>query len=276
MKDLSTMLTVLVEASSIFSDKSAALCDFGSDTESVTLATSDSLYLGYTKQLTSVFFQFATPSTSSRTVSVFAFNGSSWVQCVALDDTKGFTRSGNITWRLPTSVTETTVNSTNAWWIKITVSANTTAMSVQAISQVFSDDRDLLVLNPKILDSGFLLGQASHILHHEAARDEIVQKFRNKGLYGRSTDTDKYQNLTFWDLLDFQEVRLAAAHLATSKVFALAGNASDANDRWVVKAREHKAAYEKNVELAFLTYDRLGDGSSTEPTIVACHVLRRG
>jgi hypothetical protein len=40
---------------------------------------------------------------------------------------------------------------------------------------------------------------------------------RNRGL--RTVRNGYYKRLTFWDLLDIQEVRLAATYLALSKIF---------------------------------------------------------
>jgi hypothetical protein len=76
-------------------------------------------------------------------------------------------------------------------------------------------------------------------------------------------------------LVDIQEVRLAACHLALSKIFLLVANASDASDRWLMKAKQHKAEYDKAIDVAFLTYDRIGSNVTT-PTIVGCAIMRRG
>jgi len=274
MKDLSTMLTVL-HYEGTFTDISEKLGDFGDGTAAVTLTATGSLYLGYTKPFTSAYISLATASTGSRTLQVEAFDGTSWGYCRKVDDTNGLTRSGNIQWTPPASNAKATVGGNEQYWVRLSVGTATSATSLKAVSQLFSDDRDLLALNPRILDADFLLGQASHELHHVMSRDEIVQAFRNKGRRGRDS-AQLWTTLTFWDLYDVQEVRLAAAHLAASKVFMTVANSGQADDRWLAKARFHKGEYEKAIKVAYTSFADDVSGGQKPQTLVGVNILRRG
>lgn len=275
MKDLSTMLRVLHQEGGLFTDISEKLGDFSADSVAVTLSTTGFVYLGYHKPFTSVYLSLATASTGSRSVEVEAFDGTSWGYCRKADDTTGLARSGNVQWDPPSTNAEASVNSETLFWVRLSVGVSTSAMSLKAISQLFSDDRDLLTLNPRILDADFLLGQTSHELHHVSARDEIVQAFRNKGRRGKGS-SDVWGNLTFWDLYDVQEVRLAAAHLAASKVFMTVANSGQSDDRWLAKARFHKGEYEKAVKLAYASFADSVSGNDKPQAMVGPNFLRRG
>jgi len=273
MRDLLTRLTILTEASSVFADKSDALMDFGNDTESVTLTTADKLYIGYQKMIRSVFFLINTPSTGSRKIKVEFFDGSSWVEAYSVDDTKGFTRSGFISWDLPLDDAEkVTVNSEELWWVRLSVTVNTSAVALQAVSGVFSDDAELKKEFPRIMDTGFLLGQTSHALIHEATRDEIVQKFRNKGV--RSKFADKYRRLTFWDLMDFQELKQGATLLALSKILSNVAD-SGKGDNWGAKSSMFAKKADLALDLAFTTYDRWGESDEDVASDTTVVYLRR-
>jgi len=259
-----------------FVDVSDPLGDFSTDTSAVTLTNTGSLYVGYRKPFSSLYISLAAPSTGTRDVEVEAFDGTSWNYCRRVDDTKGFTRSGGIQWELPETHSEATVDGERLFWVRLSVGVSTSAMTVKALSQLFSDDRDLLTLNPRILDADFLLGQSSHELHHVAARDEIVQLFRNRGARGKAATKTLYTNLTFWDLCDVQQVRLASAHLAASKVFMVVANSGQQDDRWLAKARYHNGEYDKAIKLAFTSFadDMSGDAKPQQMTGVV--IMKRG
>lgn len=273
MKDIGSRLTILLENNGTFTDFSDDLCDLGTDNVTMTLLASNTLYLGFPKPIPSCFFYATTPSLTTRTLSVNCYTDAGWVAMPLLDDTKGLTRTGHIQWSLPeTLTTANTVNGVLQCWIRLQVSLSTSAMIVRGISALFSDDRDLAREFSKINDAGFRLGAPDHILIHEAARDEIVQMLRNRGL--RTVRNGYYKRLTFWDLLDIQEVRLAATYLALSKIFENVANASE-NDNWRVKSKMYYGKFEKAFELAFLAYDRLQDGNVSTQRDMTVGVLNR-
>lgn len=273
MKDIQSRLTILNFDGAAYTDISDALCDFGADTEDVTLVSAGYLYLGFPKPISGSYFHLTTENDTPLSVSVSIYKTTGWFTPTFLDDTKGFTRSGFISWELPEEgVIATYVNGAELYWHRLSVSTDSDEMTVNAISALFCDDNDLVKEFPDILDTSFLLGKASHILIHEASRDEIVQLFRNRGL--RTIRNAFYKRLTFWDIMDVQEVRMAARYLALSKIFENVAN-YDKDDNWRQKSRMYQAKYERAIDLAYLTWDRLQDGSIGIQRDITVGVLSR-
>jgi hypothetical protein len=273
VKDIQSRLTILNFDGAAYTDVSDALCDFGTDTEDITLASAGYLYLGFPKPITGTFFYLETENTTPLTVTAQVYAQSGWVTPSSLDDTKGFTRSGFISWELPeTGVVASTVNGMEMLWHRLAVSTDSEEMTVIAVSALFADDNELVKEFPDILDTSFLLGKPNHILIHESCRDEIVQRFRNQGL--RTVRNSYYRRLTHWDIMDVQEVRMAARYLALSKIFENVANYDD-KDNWRQKSRMYWNKFEKAVDLAFLTWDRLQDGSINMQRDISVGVLSR-
>jgi hypothetical protein len=276
MKDIASRLTILIENAGVFTDVSDSLCDFGIDTTTVTLTSSSVLWLGYRKPITSCFFYAQAYSTGTRSITVQGNTDAGVETLQLLDDTKGLTRIGGLTWIYPDARlgVETVVNGIKLHWLKITVSHDTSEMIIKAISGLFSDDRDIAREFAKINESGFRLGQPDHILTHESARDELVQMLRNRGLRTVSQSLAVYRRLVFWDLLDIQEVRLAATYLALSKIFENVANANS-DDNWRVKSNIFRGKADKAFELAFITFDRMQDGDGNVQRDITVGVLSR-
>lgn len=273
MKDLQSRLTIWNFDGVTYTDVSDALCDFGDDSEKFTLSSGGGLFLGFPKPISGIYCALSTPNTTPLTVTVSVFAQSGWVTPKFLDDTKGFTRDGFISWELPQSgVVANTVNGTEQLWHRLTFSTDSEEIEATAISTIFSDDTDLVKDFPDILDSGFLLGETTHNLIHETVRDEIVQLFRNRGL--RTIRNGYYRRLTYWDIMDSQEVRLAARHLALSKIFENVAN-YDKDDNWRKKSISFLGKYEREIDLAFLTWDRLQDGAINDSRDISVGVLSR-
>jgi len=273
MKDLQSRLTILNYDGAAYTDISNALCDFGADTEKFILASAGALFLGFPKPITGVYCKMLTANETPLTVTVSLYAQNGWMVPKFLDDTQGFTRDGFISWELPeTGVVANTVNATEMLWHRLTFSTDSEEIEATAISTLFADDSELQKEFPDILDSGFLLGQTSHVLIHESTRDEIVQFFRNRGL--RTIRNGYYRRLTYWDIMDSQEIRMAARYLALSKIFENVAN-YDKDDNWRKKSIIFKGKYDKAIDLAFLTWDKLQDGSINDSRDITVGVLSR-
>lgn len=267
MKDILTRPIILHSTPSNFTDVSDALCDFSQDTATITMSTNDAIYIGFEKPINSLFCWPSTPSTSNRslTVSLYDSTTSSWNSVSSIDDTKGFTRAGFVQWILPTDHQQVTcnVNSISNYWSKITVSAATSATVFRAISGIFSDDNELVKEFPKIMDASFLLGQSNHFLIHETCRNDIVQYFRRKGMKRLGNDC-YWKKFSHWDIMDIDEIKTAATYLALSKIFNNVSNSAKEGDNWTAKSREYKKAYDKAIDVAYLTWDQLSNGAINE------------
>lgn len=259
MIDNRTKLHIYHDDNSTFADHSENAVDFSRDTFSMTLShTEDYLYMGYFKPIGAVFIELSTPNTTSNTLTFEYYNGSAWTSLEVRDETKGFTRSGFITWTRPTDQTVVTINNTSDFFIRCRPSATHTATTVRGINLVFADDTSLSQEFPGITDEAFYqTGETSHILQHVAARNQIVQQLRSLG-YSKYNNTTGEEMINQWELLDLYEVRQAAVYKALANIFF---NLSDSpDDNWFAKHEEYKSRFDATIRGVFITIDSDDDG----------------
>lgn len=273
MKDLASRLTIL--SGPTFVDSSDALCDFSVDSATITLLSTDYLYVGFEKPISSLFFYLTTPSTGSRSLKVEMFNQGSWGTRKSIDDTAGLTRSGFVTWEIPDQPVVCNVNSTSMFWVRFSVTVATSATVFRAISSLFSDDRELKKEFPSILNTNFLIGGTTdHYMIHETCRNDIVQYFRKKGLRRLGADSYMKKFMAF-DIMDIDEVRTAATYLALSKIFSNVANSANQDDNWLAKSRMYKKMADEALNTAYVTWDSVSDGSKNSQDQVANITLHR-
>jgi hypothetical protein len=274
MKDIATRLTILHDDGTDFTDLSDSLCDFGQDDETVELLAGGFIYLGYHKPISSFFVLLKTSNDTAAAMSVQISNGVSFADVEFLDDTRGLTRSGHVQLTLPEveDMGAQEIDGRNLHWTRLALSTDSSEMDITGISGLFSDDRDLVREFRDIMDQSFLLGATSHVLIHESVRDEIVQIFRNRGL--RTEKANLYRRLNFWDILDVQEVRLAACYLALARIFENVAN-YDKDDNWRKKSYIYQGKFDKAIQLAWLTYDATQTGDTKQINDITVGVLSR-
>ena len=258
MIDSRTKLTVFHDDNSVFADYSREAADYLRDSFSTTLvAAEDYLYVGYRKPVNSFYVELETANTNSNTFTLEVYDGTTWTAVDLHDETNGFTRSGFMAWD-KSSMSNTTVNSSDKYWVRLRPSADHTATTFRGINLVFSDDAMMKSEFFEIDNSNLLpSGESSHITTHVSARNMIIQSLRNLG-YIKENSTTGEQNVDQWDLHDIYEVRQAAMFLALSKIFF---NLSDSvDDNWWQKYREYNDKYEESMRLARLSMDLDDDG----------------
>lgn len=225
MKTFSNRLNIDYEGS----DLSNSLSDFNADTETITLANTEYIYISKSSRFNHIYVALATASTVSNTISVEVYSGSEWLSIEAIDDTKGFTRDGFITINSEAIWNASTYSDFYGCHLRLSVAEDTSAMVVQAINILLSDDRELVKEFPAITQTDFKLGATSFNPIHQSVRDGIIQDLRNQGV--RKIDGSIFDA---FDLVDIEEVRLAATYMALSKIFM---NVSDnPEDNWRVKS----------------------------------------
>lgn len=238
--------------------------DFSKDAFSLTFTDEDFLYIGFYKPINTVYVALATAQQTATTLSCEYWDGSNWASLSNLyDDTKGFTRSGFITWdRSQSNQAASTVNSLTLFWVRIATSNTMGALSVQGINFLFADDNDLVPEVPEIKDTNHLAGKTSHLLTHVAARQQLVQDLNNKNHFKLNPTTGLKEDLTCWDLLDVNQVKQAAIFLALAKIYF---NFSDSpDDKHYQKYQDYMARYKDAYELARLALDTDDDGVADE------------
>lgn len=228
------------------------------DTFSVTLLTTDSLYIGYEKPIKNFYIDISSPNTSPNTLSLEYYNGSAWVAIPDIyDETEGFTRSGLIQWGELLDMSSVEIDSSTKYWVRITPSVDHTLASWNFLGLILASDRDLLLENPYILETNLLMGETNHLKAHIAARNEIVQTYCNRG-YDKVTASNHLKKITFWDILDIQEFRQGAVFLALSKIYF---NLSDrSEDTWLKKSQEYRKRYSEQIDLYYVTLDKNDNG----------------
>jgi hypothetical protein len=259
MLDTNTKLTVMHDANGSFTDLSFEAFDFSRDTFSVTLNASTSyLYVGFTKPINTIYISTATANTNANTLTIEYYNGS-WTSVDNKHDaTKGLTRSGYMTWDRPTDATQTAINSTTKYWVRIRPSVTHSATSLNGIGLVFCDGIDLAYEVPEINDSNHLAGKTSHILNCVASTNQIIQDFRNKDYSVTNPSTGVKEDLTAWDLLDINQVKQAAVFLTLSKIYF---NFSDSpEDKYSDKSNYYYKRYQDAIGLSRLSLDTDKDG----------------
>lgn len=260
MIDPRTKLNAIHDDNGSFTDYKDEAVDYLRDSFNVTMVSAeDKMYFGFRKPFGAIYFELETPNLNSNSFSAAYWDGTQWVTLSLNDETQGWTRSGFMTWNKEL-MDITTIDGTDAYFLRLVPSADHTATSIRGANLVFSDDQQLKQEFSQITNSNMMpAGQTSHIQHHVASRNRIVQELRNRGNLVQNATTGALKDLDQWDLHDVYEVRQAATHLALSKIFFELSDEPD--DQWWMRYREHKKAYESNMALAALSLDTNDDGT---------------
>lgn len=278
MINTKTKLTVLTDISSTFTDISNDASDSTRDTSGFTLSDSDYIYVGFYKPINSFFTQLTAFNDNAAELTLEFYNSSSWTAVTGFqDDTKGFQRSAFIQWdRNQVNEAKTTVNSTELYWYRISTSVTLDAITLQTMTGLFSDDQDLTIEIPEITDSAHLAGKTSHFNAHLSSRNDIIQALRNQGNKTLNWSSGEDKDLTFWDVLEVEQLKQASVYLALSKIFFNFSDETD--DKFSEKSNHFYNKYEKAFNLAFLSVDKDDDGLKDEeeeaPEVNSVRVVR--
>jgi hypothetical protein len=263
MIDKRMNLTVKHDDNGSFSDYSHKMGAYGRDAITLTITSAeDDVYVGFAKPINAMYVDITSAAGSESTMTLEYWDGSAWTSVSELsDDTMGMNRSGFIRWNREENLTDYAKNAVDGqtmYWYKLNPGADRTDIVLSGLNLVFSDDYELSLEQPYISDSEFLGNESSHIKTHVAARNEIIQKFRNKNYVKIDPISGDPEDITPWDLLDIDEVRLAASYLALSKIYyQLSDNPEDV---WAIKSVEYYNKFEKYVNVARLSVDTNDDG----------------
>ncbi len=234
-------------------DYSKELTNFIYDTATITLATgANYLFIGLYKPFQRVHLELSTVSTGTRTVTAEYYNGTSWVALSEfIDNTNGFTRSGEMTWNL----SQTGWSKYNDYYyVRLSVNTSTSAMVVKGIGMIFAQDFDLVEGYRGVNDLKYS-GDSSFINYHQGAKNEILQLLRNSGKF-----TTAYE-LTEWDLLKPEQLREAGKWKALELLFTELSN--EVGDKYDSLAQKCKAKFDTAFNLYLLSIDVNDDGVLT-------------
>lgn len=263
MIDPSAKLTVLFSDNGSFTDESDNAADYIRDTFSFALISAeDHIYIGYTKKFGCTFVAFDTANINDNTLNAEYWNGTAWTSLDLTDETKGFTRDGFLFWD-STNMEATTVDTKEAYYIRIQPSSDHSATTYRGINLVFSDDNALKqefydIDNENLYRSG----ETSHLVQHIAARNTIIQQLRNQDYKKRQPGQTKFEEINQWDLMDIFQVRQASVMLTLSKIFFLLSDSQE--DTWWAKFQEYEKRYHQAMNLVRLAVDEDNDGVTDE------------
>lgn len=239
-----------------YSDK---LENYIDQTQSITLLDSDYLYIGYRKPINAIYIAINEANTATSVIDLEYYNGSAFASVENLEDkTNGFTRSNWIKWsRNQTNEAETTINSLELYWYRLSVDVSTSAVVYLGINLLFSDDIMIKECEPHLLDADFYpSGYTSFIPFHQAARSEIIQRLRNegRGVYNGT----QFSDLNIFDLLDFTQLGEASKFYALAQIYF---NLSDSpDDKYWQKYEDYMKRYDNAYRVFFLSIDTNDDG----------------
>lgn len=254
---MQSSLTVLVDNAGTVSNYSREAAIYARDTFSASIDADTFLLVGHYKTFESIYVNITEPGDPGMALVVSFWNGSDWVAAAGVrDETKGFSRSGFLKWdRLQTDQASSIISGQHAVFMRISAAnPGTGSVTFAGVNLLLACDTDLRREFPNAADEQFLQGQASHVLIHEASRNDILQELRKRG-YATATG-----GATVFDLLAIEEIKQAAVYLALSKIFL---NASDSpEDIWMMKSK-HYAGRHKDQMATFLAFDSNDDGEAS-------------
>lgn len=255
MKTFSNRLNITYNSASL----SDSLSDFTRDTESITLLSTEYIYLSRAHRFNHFYVALTTASSESNTITLEALNGSTWTALSIIDDTRGFTRNGFIQIDPEEEIYTSTYESFEGYNLRLSVENDTDAMVINAINILLCDDKELVREFPPILTSDFLLGQSDFSMIHQSVRDMIIQKFRNVN----ALNSDGFPVDAF-DLVDLEDVRVGATYHALAKIFF---NVSDSSgDVWDTKAKSYIKKGDKAIGSALVRFQDI----DKRLTVVEC------
>ena len=165
----------LTSISGTLTDYSVEVNDYYAQNADVTLTTSDYIYIGQRHPFNHLYFKFNTTNTNSLNLSIDVWENNEWVAVAdILDETKGLTKDGFITWTPDKHegwTQDDTVDSNDneeveglggvriydRYWARFSVSSDVSAStSILWIGNLFAVDNDLRTEYPELLDSKYL------------------------------------------------------------------------------------------------------------------------
>lgn len=253
------MLKIFLDDNSSFTDYSVECENFIRDDFSHTfISGEDYMYVGFHKPIERVYVEVSTSNTNSVTTTVEYYNGSSFTSVSnGVDLTNGLSRSGFIYWdRVQTDNAKTTVNSVEKYWYRISFSADTSAVTIDGVNILFSDDFDLLEVDAEVLNFK-PSGDNSMVRFHQAARNEIVQRINNSGRL--KLDENGYRSkLEAYDILDPTDLKEASKFLTLARIYEPISDEVD--DKYNQKFKQYFQTYQDAFNLYMTSIDIDDDG----------------
>lgn len=275
MSDINKLTVKIYDDSgAAFTDITEAMHEFGRDSKTINLDTSDLIYLGREKPFSAVYVEMGSivnSAASLLTAEYYDTSAAAWTALPLLVNEPevggvALSRSGFLKWDKGIDTDdwgEVAIDSKTQYWIRLTASADLTdTMAVKAINILFSSDEDLKRYHPSILS--FLprdendTVEASFIRAHEAARDKVMLELNRGGLTKADATDGHIEPLDAWDVHNVNHVNLASTFAALEVLFF---DLTDTEgDQYDFKRKEYSTMYKNAMAGVVIELDRNDDG----------------
>ncbi len=238
-------------------DYSQEAREFLRDNFALSFDVDTSLFIGLYKPFSQVYFDLNSYFEDSEEIT-FLING----QTIIVDDgTRNFTRGGFVEFGKPDDWAKETINGKELYFVELKFNnALATFIDFKAINLLFSEDNDINQEEAN-LDRLLAKGDTNFNRYHLAARNEIVQTYRNGGNYKKVTQDDKseqIENITQWDIIDIGDIKQASKYLTLAKLYD--DLSENVDDKSAIKSRRYMDKYGKAFDLFFNRLDLNDDG----------------
>jgi hypothetical protein len=230
------------------------------DSFRLNIGTLNSLYIGYNKPITSSYIYITDgQNVDGGEIVVEYWDGTIWKGLSIVDQTQFFNRSGTISWTMPSDWAPLELGGIEQYYVCIYGTADITDVEVQYVGTVLSDDTDIALEFPSILQAAYYpTGQTSFMSYHITAKEYIVAELLRRG-YTKTVGTE-VEPINQWDILNVFEFRQASLYYALSQIFfTLSDNSSD--NYWQ-KYLDYKNKYEQAMSFGFIRIDQDNDGQT--------------
>lgn len=259
----SNILTVFTYDGVSYNNVTSQASDLRLDSFTYDLSPTKFIYVGYSKPINALYFYMIDGKNNVNTNLKFEYwNGTAWTSLSIADQTHALKYSGMVNWTTPTDFAETSVNSITSCWIRVSTQAATTPnLKFQYMGLVFSDDTDISIEFPSVLQECYYpTGYSDFFSYHVNAKEYVMSELLRRG-YTKMVGASK-EPINQWDVLDVYELRQASLYYAMSQIFfTLSDNSSD--NYWQ-KYIEYKNKYEQAMSLGMLRIDQDNDGQADE------------
>lgn len=239
-----------------FFDLSKKLDFFRDDFEIEFSNADDFLYIGLYKQFSQVYVELVEVAANDVSLQFDYFNGSAWVAINSSDFTSGLMRSGFWKFEKPSNWAVTTVDSKEAYWMRVSAADFTATFA--GIDIVYADDTDLQIEMRDALDY-VAKNDRSLIAYHVAARNEIVNSMRVGGWsIPRESINESFKQFSKWDFLEPEEIKQAAIYAALAKLMFDVSQNND--DKFYIRYNDYLAKFGESFRLAYMSLDSNDNG----------------
>ena len=134
--------TVKYDDTSTFTDFSLSLKDYLTNPISITFGDTHYLYVGYYKKFTQFYVELTALNINPGTMAFEYFDGDTWVtlDINLADESQNFFRSGFVYFDRPIDWEETSIDGTEKFYIRMQPSASQSAITMQGLGILLSND----------------------------------------------------------------------------------------------------------------------------------------